>query len=268
MESLRRLAGGLSASQRMISFVEARAAESDLCFISHTIGVALHLWEVPGAYLQYAEELAPPPGSHVFEGICVGRRGSGLLSSRGYFLVALFPEDIIWDASRCGMTPAAAREAYARSESTLEPLLTEQCRGLMSTLARGLSRGGWRCHPLELESLTEARRLLEAKASGEAEATAAWDLALYVHLAGLPWRGPQLAARVLREVRHRGPRRRRGKRRGRAGDAVLSALAAKVDADQGLLGLAFPRREQLPLRRVHWLYREEAPLLCGGGGAA
>ena len=80
MESLRRLYRRLERIEHLRRLVEVRVAESgfaDLCR-EHDIGI--HLWEVPGVYLQYAEDIVPRCGGYIFEGLCIRDRGVANLS--------------------------------------------------------------------------------------------------------------------------------------------------------------------------------------------
>ena len=155
------------------------------------------------------------------------------------------------------MNPRQFEEACLREESTLEPVLFCLNRCLVASMAQGLSGP---CHRISLESFAVARRLVSERCPTEADATAACDLFVYMHLCPEVVGGGQLVSRVLRHVRQEedgregqkeeGGRRRSKPPRPREGDDLLSALAFHARAGEDLLGVPFPSRESLWVRSV------------------
>ena len=236
-------------------FIGAGIAESEFASICNSNEIKVHIWEMPGVYFQYIDDLYPSSYGHIFEGLCIRERtAKHLLATRSYFIVISLPKDIVWDSSRTRLTAEQIDEAEG---STLEHILSDLNRGMMETITRMLSEG-YVCHPINLESLTKAKRSIIAIGAKGREFTDACDLFVSIHLCSKLVGGGCLPSRVLQQVRqHQREKERKDdkdkskskkpnkKKKPRRDDDILSVLADKTRKENGFLNIDFPHRSQL-----------------------
>ena len=245
-------------------FIGAGIAESAFASICNANEIKAHIWEMPGVYFQYIDDLYPSSYSHIFEGLCIRQRtAKNILATRSYFIVISLPKDIIWDSSRTRLTAEQIDEEAGGS--TLEHILSDLNRGMMETITRMLSEG-YVCHPINLESLTKAKHSIIAIGAKGREITDACDLFVSIHLCSKLVGGSCLPSRVLQQViehqrekekkddKDKRKRKPNKKKKPRRDDDILSVLADKTRKETCRCQTVFHVYLTPPSTRVSMLY--------------